>query len=123
MSEQQICTDLAAPPLEWDKPFRAHAGSAQNVTVSTDPYAACAGSHAIAVMTEWEDCKGYNWAKVYSSMVKPAFLFDGRSLLNPVLSVSMSTAQRKTGACQYCSWQMTVWFQAACMQFGSVACC
>ena len=90
MSEQQICTDLATPPLEWDKPFRAPHHCAKNVTVATDPYAACAGSHAIAVMTEWDEFKGYDWSKIYSSMVKPAFLFDGRSESNPVMSNRIS---------------------------------
>eukprot|EP00891_Asterochloris_glomerata_P001265 jgi/Astpho2/1265/fgenesh1_pm.00023_%23_13_t len=82
VSEQQICTDLATPPLEWDKPFRAPHHCAKNVTVATDPYTACAGSHAIAVMTEWDEFKSYDWSKIYSSMVKPAFLFDGRNCLD-----------------------------------------
>ena len=78
VSKQQICTDLATPPLEWDQPFRAQHFSAGNVAVSADPYAACEGSHAIAVMTEWDEFRGYNWDRIYSSMVKPAFVFDGR---------------------------------------------
>ena len=78
VSKQQICTDLATPPLEWDQPFRAQHYVAQNVAVSADPYDACQSSHAIAVMTEWDEFRGYNWDRIYSSMVKPAFVFDGR---------------------------------------------
>ena len=78
VSKQQICTDLAPPPLEWDQPFRAQHYSAENVAVSADPYDACQGSHAIAVMTEWDEFKGYDWDRIYSSMVKPAFVCDGR---------------------------------------------
>ena len=78
VTKQQICTDLATPPLEWDQPFRAQHYSAGNVTVSADPYDACHSSHAIAVMTEWDEFRGYNWGRIYSSMVKPAFVFDGR---------------------------------------------
>ena len=96
MSEQQICTDLATPPLEWDKPFRAPHHNAKNVTVATDPYAACAGSHAIAVTTEWDEFKGFDWIKIYSSMVKPAYLFDGRSEPN----LGMSSKILKFAVCR-----------------------
>jgi UDPglucose 6-dehydrogenase len=47
-----------------------------------DPYAAAAGAHAIAVLTEWEEFKGLDWQRIYDSMAKPAFLFDGRNLLD-----------------------------------------
>ncbi len=46
------------------------------------PYEACAGSHAIAVLTEWDEFVGYDWQKIYDAMQKPAFIFDGRNLLN-----------------------------------------
>jgi UDPglucose 6-dehydrogenase len=46
------------------------------------PYEACEGSHAIAVLTEWDEFVGYDWQKIYDGMQKPAFVFDGRNLLN-----------------------------------------
>ena len=45
-------------------------------------YDACKGSHAIAVLTEWDEFTTYDWKKIYDSMHKPAFLFDGRNVLN-----------------------------------------
>ena len=39
-------------------------------------------AHAVAVITEWDEFKGYNWQEIYDKMKKPAFLFDGRNLLN-----------------------------------------
>lgn len=48
-----------------------------------DPYQAAKDSHAIAILTEWDEFKDYDWEKIYNSMVKPAFLFDGRNLLDP----------------------------------------
>ena len=45
-------------------------------------YDACKGSHAIAVLTEWDEFTTYDWKKIYDSMHKPAFLFDGRNILN-----------------------------------------
>lgn len=52
------------------------------VTTSTDPYEACAGAHALLILTEWDEFKNYDYVKIYQSMVKPAFIFDGRNLLN-----------------------------------------
>ncbi len=48
----------------------------------TDPYEAAKDSHAIAVITEWDEFKTYDWQKIYSSMKKPAFVFDGRNILD-----------------------------------------
>lgn len=42
---------------------------------------ACLGAHAIAVLTEWDEFKQLDWQKLYDDMLKPAFLFDGRRLL------------------------------------------
>jgi len=47
-----------------------------------DPYEASDGCDAIAVMTEWEIYKSLDFEKIYRSMVKPAFIFDGRNMLN-----------------------------------------
>ena len=52
------------------------------VSVVTDPYESCKGAHAIAVMTEWDEFKTYDWEKIYNNMQKPAFIFDGRNLLD-----------------------------------------
>ncbi|MEY2703004.1 MAG: UDP-glucose 6-dehydrogenase [Bacteroidota bacterium] len=47
-----------------------------------NPYQACEKAHAIAVLTEWDEFKIYDWQKIYDNMLKPAFVFDGRNLLN-----------------------------------------
>lgn len=52
------------------------------VTVINDPYEALQGAHAVAVLTEWDEFKGYDWAKIKEDMKKPAFVFDGRKLLD-----------------------------------------
>lgn len=52
------------------------------VTIETDPYMAAADSHAIAVMTEWDAFKEYDYERMYRSMKKPAFVFDGRNILD-----------------------------------------
>lgn len=50
--------------------------------VVNDPYKACEGAHAVAIMTEWDEFKDYDWQKIYDSMLKPAHVFDGRNLLD-----------------------------------------
>ncbi len=45
-------------------------------------YTACDKAHAIAVLTEWDEFKTYDWQKIYDNMLKPAFIFDGRNLLD-----------------------------------------
>lgn len=48
----------------------------------SDPYEAMQNSHAIAVLTEWDEFKSYDWQKIYEKMIKPAVLFDGRNILD-----------------------------------------
>ena len=55
---------------------------ANRVTFEPDPYAAAAGAHAIAILTEWEQFTKLDYARILETMAKPAFLFDGRNLLN-----------------------------------------
>ena len=47
-----------------------------------DPYEASAGCDAIAVMTEWQIFADLDFEKIYRSMTKPAFIFDGRNILD-----------------------------------------
>jgi UDPglucose 6-dehydrogenase len=46
------------------------------------PYKALKGTHAIAVITEWDEFKAYDWQTIYDAMLKPAFVFDGRNILD-----------------------------------------
>ena len=50
-------------------------------TVET-PYEALKDAHAVAIMTEWDEFKTYDWEKIYDGMKKPAFIFDGRNILD-----------------------------------------
>ncbi len=52
------------------------------ISVYQDPYEACDGAHAIAVLTEWDEFKNYDWQKIYAKMLKPAKIFDGRNVLD-----------------------------------------
>ena len=54
----------------------------ENVSVADSAYAAADGAHAVAVMTEWDEFKEYDFDKIYNSMNKPAFMFDGRNIMD-----------------------------------------
>jgi UDPglucose 6-dehydrogenase len=58
------------------------AGLAGGITFEPDPYRAAAGAHAIALVTEWPEFAALDYARIYAGMEKPAFLFDGRNLLD-----------------------------------------
>ena len=61
---------------------RSSEGNRARVKVVSKPYEATKDSHAVAVLTEWDEFKELDWQKVYDEMLKPAFLFDGRRLLD-----------------------------------------
>lgn len=50
--------------------------------VVDNPYDALEGAHAAAVLTEWDEFKAYDWAKIKEGMKRPSFVFDGRKLLD-----------------------------------------
>jgi UDPglucose 6-dehydrogenase len=52
------------------------------VDVYENPYDACKNAHAIAILTEWDEFKSYDWKRIYDTMQKPAFIFDGRNILD-----------------------------------------
>jgi UDPglucose 6-dehydrogenase len=76
VSEEQMLFDLNYLQS------RSEAENSKFVKAILDPYEACKGAHAIAVLTEWDEFKHYDWEKIYHDMNKPAFIFDGRNLLD-----------------------------------------
>ena len=47
-----------------------------------NPYEALKGAYAVAVITEWDEFRDYDWQKIYDNMNKPAYIFDGRNILD-----------------------------------------
>ncbi len=54
----------------------------QLVKVHKTSYEALEKAHAVAILTEWDEFKTYDWKKIYDKMLKPAFVFDGRNIIN-----------------------------------------
>ena len=61
---------------------RSEEENTKHLKTESNPYNAMEGAHAIAVLTEWDEFKSYDWQRIYKSMQKPAFIFDGRNVLD-----------------------------------------
>jgi len=58
------------------------ASKLKQIFVYKTPMEALDQAHAIAVLTEWDEFKSYDWETIYTNMYKPAFVFDGRNILD-----------------------------------------
>ena len=73
---------VVSDPRAMENAALALEGDAAKVSFIEDPYKAAEDCHAIVVLTEWELYKGLDFKKIYESMAKPAFLFDGRNIVD-----------------------------------------
>lgn len=82
VSESKIKADLN---YLWELNGFTEARIAQKMTrvfVHENAEDALKESHAIAILTEWDEFKTYDWNTIYQNMYKPAFVFDGRNILD-----------------------------------------
>ncbi|KAK3856661.1 hypothetical protein Pcinc_037034 [Petrolisthes cinctipes] len=77
VERQQIESDLTSTRATND-PERIE----KLIHIYTDPYQAVIDAHAIVILTEWDEFKTYDYKKMLSVMKKPAFLFDGRKIID-----------------------------------------
>jgi len=54
----------------------------EQIAYVEDPYDAAEGSHAVAILTEWDLYRDLDYERIHGSMEKPAFLFDGRNVVD-----------------------------------------
>ncbi|KAI7693607.1 UDP-glucose 6-dehydrogenase [Sarcoptes scabiei] len=52
------------------------------ITVVGTAQLACQRAHAIVICTEWDEFKQLDYEELYEKMLKPAFIFDGRNIVN-----------------------------------------
>ena len=89
MDEQAIIRvydpKVNAPQMQSDLNYlntRSESENNKYLKKENEPYTAMEGAHAIAVLTEWDEFKTYDWKRIYKNMQKPAFVFDGRNVLD-----------------------------------------
>ncbi len=56
--------------------------SSKMVNFSDTPTKNLSSCNVIAILTEWDEFKNYDWKKIYKNIRKPAYVFDGRNLLD-----------------------------------------
>ncbi|TRX34788.1 UDP-glucose 6-dehydrogenase [Flavobacterium sp. ZT3R18] len=77
---------------------RTEEENANSIFTFDDPYLSCEKAHAIAVLTEWDEFVNYDWQKIYDGMQKPAFIFDGRNILNKTELVKIGFVYQAIGS-------------------------
>ncbi|HVW19767.1 MAG TPA: nucleotide sugar dehydrogenase [Opitutaceae bacterium] len=77
---QVVVYDPKVPAEEIRRDVLGAGKDDPRLTVVSSAYAAAEGAHALAVVTEWDEFKHLDYAKIYAAMAKPAFLFDGRNI-------------------------------------------
>ena len=67
VSESRITQDLGA-------------AAESRISVVSDAYEAAEGAHAVVILTEWDEFASLDYQRIFDSMKRPAFLFDGRNV-------------------------------------------
>jgi UDPglucose 6-dehydrogenase len=77
VTASRIMLDLLEPGVKSDKEKIKSA-----VTVHSNAYDATYNAEAVVVCTEWDEFRTLDWSRIYNNMQKPAFVFDGRLILD-----------------------------------------
>jgi UDPglucose 6-dehydrogenase len=82
VSEKQIRNDVSSLMHQYGRNKEDIEKYLTSLYVYNNACQALNNAHAIAVLTEWDEFINLNWHKIYKEMYKPAFIFDGRNILN-----------------------------------------
>jgi len=85
VTEDQIQRDLSMNKFDWDHPAHLQPMSPsaiKQVTVVWDAYEAAKDAHGVCIVTEWDEFRNLDYQRIYDNMQKPAFIFDGRNIVN-----------------------------------------
>ncbi len=73
---------VVTDPKALDNARQCCSGFEGELGFEEDPYQAAEGAHALAVLTDWELYKTLDYRRILAHMEQPAFIFDGRNLLD-----------------------------------------
>ena len=84
MAEQASVTvyDPKVPADEIRRDVLVKDARASQLTIASNAYEAATGAHALVIATEWDEFKSLDFSRLYELMSKPAFVFDGRNILD-----------------------------------------
>ena len=72
VKQSQVDFDLSNINVDYDKSL---------VNFIEEPFLNVSECNIIAIMTEWDEFKDYDWEKIYKKTIKPTYIFDGRNIL------------------------------------------
>ena len=72
LSKSQIHFDLSNINIDYDESL---------VNFIEEPFLNISEYNIIAIMTEWDEFKDYDWENIYKKTNKPTYIFDGRNIL------------------------------------------
>jgi UDPglucose 6-dehydrogenase len=73
---------VISDPQALENARRDLADVADRIEFEPDPYVATQDAHAIALLTDWAEYRHLDYERIFKGMVQPAFVFDGRNLLD-----------------------------------------
>lgn len=77
VTERQIYLDLTEPGIVDDRD-----AVRKQVAIAASVTEACTGAEAVVIATDWDEFKKLDWLAIYAVMRKPAFVFDGRNIVD-----------------------------------------
>ncbi|MGB0334558.1 MAG: UDP-glucose 6-dehydrogenase [Opitutales bacterium] len=82
--EEQAEVAIYDPKVEVEQIQRDLGIDSDNkqVRFCTDAYEATKDAHAVLILTEWDAFKALDYQKIFEQMQQPAFLFDGRNIVD-----------------------------------------
>ncbi|URD81848.1 UDP-glucose 6-dehydrogenase [Musa troglodytarum] len=86
VTEDHIQRDLATNKFDWDHQVHLQPMSptaVKQVSIAWDAYEAAKGTHGLCILTDWDEFKELDYQRIYDDMQKPAFVFDGRNVVDP----------------------------------------
>lgn len=92
VSPEQIFLDLTEPGVKTDADLYE-----KQVSIASSAEEACHNAEAIVIITEWDEFRSLDWAEIYQHVKKPAFLFDGRNIVDSVALRKMGWVVHSVG--------------------------
>ncbi|RZB39228.1 UDP-glucose 6-dehydrogenase [Asbolus verrucosus] len=94
VEEEQIYHDLTHPSV-CESPEKVK----KAISVYQDAYSACKNSYAVVLCTEWDEFVTLDYHKIYHEMMKPAYIFDGRKILDHQALINIGFHVQTIGKC------------------------
>lgn len=77
-----VVYDPKVPADEIRRDILGKGGEDPRLSIVNSAYEAAEGAHALAIVTEWDEFKTLDYGRIFGAMTKPAFVFDGRNILD-----------------------------------------